>query len=172
MYHIICRDYRRGNCVSIFFAKCLRSVYEEIELIASDFVAHYEGANNKGYFKKSKSKKWGNCPEGYFMIKTNENFIKITIMRKETILGYLSNTIIVSKIVNYQIVFIPEDEPSEESLLKCVDMEDLEFNEIEISEKNDKTSIPADPIGNKKNYWSVIHNDIRSKKVVIPLENK
>ncbi len=125
----------------IFKSSCVRELRDNLEKIALDYKNTFEVGDNV-FYRKSKSKKFGWCPYGFFCIAQKN---KISVFHKYVSKGYLYNADQIDKIMSFTLV-----EPSKKK-----------YNPL------DKANY-LNEAQQKAIYFEKIHSSIRNKEALSP----
>lgn len=89
----------------IYKSNNIKELHRALEEICFNYLNQFQVSDEKYY--RSKSKQYGKCPEGYFVIAGRN---KLTIFNKRKNLGYFINSYIADKVITF-ILINPEPQP-------------------------------------------------------------
>lgn len=100
MYSIVSRNYMSGQMLVVEKSNNFREIVSRAEEYAQLFVESKMGEKNTAFYRRLK--KYSHCPFGYFVCK-HDRFCKFTVMLKREIRGYISNSVKVDKVIDFQV---------------------------------------------------------------------
>jgi hypothetical protein len=148
-YSIAKTEYTYPRTEVIYNSPSFRNTLEELESVIIDYLNTFEVQRRiPTFYRKSKTKKYGYVPLGYFIVKS-KNFHKFTLHNKHLNAGYLYNTTCVEKVASFRITK-NKNIQSEEPLEACEKL----------------FMIPAMCLITKKDgkNWKEIHAEIAKKR--------